>query len=157
MCLSNPILKTDQIGQPRVGPCDIGAIEFGANGSSVVSVAVDVKPGDSQNNIQPNSNGRISVAILSTASFDASTIDETSLKFGPEQIPPDRGGHLRDVNGDGLLDLVLQFRVRESGIQCGDSRVSITGETAGDIRFGGSDSVTTVGCKGNNGKKNQLN
>jgi hypothetical protein len=28
VCLSNPILATDQIGQPRIGICDIGAIEF---------------------------------------------------------------------------------------------------------------------------------
>lgn len=28
ICLSNPILATDQIGDPRVGVCDIGSIEF---------------------------------------------------------------------------------------------------------------------------------
>ena len=28
VCFSNPVLATDQIGNPRVGICDIGAIEF---------------------------------------------------------------------------------------------------------------------------------
>ncbi len=30
-CSTNPLLVTDQLGQPRTGPCDIGAIEFQVN------------------------------------------------------------------------------------------------------------------------------
>jgi hypothetical protein len=29
-CATNPLLVTDQLGQPRTGPCDIGAVEFQA-------------------------------------------------------------------------------------------------------------------------------
>jgi hypothetical protein len=29
LCVSHPILGTDQLGRPRRGPCDIGAVEFG--------------------------------------------------------------------------------------------------------------------------------
>jgi hypothetical protein len=30
-CSTNPLLVTDQLGQPRTGPCDIGAVEFQAD------------------------------------------------------------------------------------------------------------------------------
>ena len=143
VCLSNPVLHTDQIGDPRVGVCDIGAIEF----SSALTVALDVKHISSENPINPRSNGVISVAILSTSNFQASTIDQPSLRFGPNQASVDGSGQLVDVNGDGLLDLVLHFGTQASGIQCGEISVSITGQTVNGIPVQGSDSITTVGCK----------
>ena len=109
-----------------------------------------------ENPINPKSNGVIPVAILSTNSFDASTIDQASLRFGPGQALAEGNGHLEDVNGDGQLDLVLHFRTQDSGIQCGDTSVSITGQTLNGTPIQGSDSITTVGCKpvaGNQKKK----
>ena len=50
---------TDQIGEPRVGTCDIGAIEF--QPMPVLTVAVDIRPGGPNNNINPNSNAIIPV------------------------------------------------------------------------------------------------
>ena len=143
VCLNDPLLATDQIGNPRVGICDIGAIEF----SSVLTIALDVKPGSAENPVNPKSNGIIQVAILGTNGFDASTIDQASLRFGPGQALAEGRGHLEDVNGDGQLDLVLHFRTQDSGIQCGDTSVSITGQTVNGTPIQGSDSITTVGCK----------
>lgn len=51
------------------------------------------------------------------------------------------------MNGDGLGDLVLHFRTEQTGVQCGDTSVSITGATVSGVPILGSDSITTVGCK----------
>ena len=152
VCLGNPVLATDQIGNPRIGVCDIGAIEFRPP-VPVLTVAVDIRPGSCNNNINPNSNALIPVAILGTNSFDVSTIDQDSVRFGPNQAPPKGRAHLRYINHDRFLDLVLYFRTQDSGIQCGDTSVSITGQTLDSIPIHGSDSINTVGCKAKMSKK----
>jgi hypothetical protein len=152
VCLNDPLLATDQIGNPRVGICDIGAIEF----SSVLTIALVVRPGSAENPVNPKSHGIIQVAILGTNGFDASTIDQASLRFGLGQALAEGNGHLVDLNGDGQLDLVLHFRTQDIGVQCSDTSVSITGQTLNGILIQGSDSITTVGCKsmpGNQKKK----
>ena len=60
---------TDQLDQPRVGRCDIGAIEF--QGTPVLTVAIDIKPGDDLNCFNNNERGVIPVAILSSTDFNA--------------------------------------------------------------------------------------
>ena len=69
------------------------------------------------------------------------------LRFGPDQASVRGRGQIEDVSGDGKLDLLLRFRTQDSGIQCGDTSVSITGQTVNGIPIRGSDSITTVGCK----------
>jgi 6-phosphogluconolactonase len=120
-----------------------------------IAVAVDVKPGSAENPVNPKSRGVIPVAILSTSAFAASTVDSSSVRLGPNQASPTQaGGQLEDVNGDGKPDLVLHFRVQDSGIQCGDTSVSITGRTVSGVPIKGSDSITTVGCKTAKGEQN---
>lgn len=112
------------------------------------SVVIDIKPGSDSSPINPKSKGVITVAILTTSTFDATTVDPLSVKFGPNEATEAHGrGHLEDVNGDGKLDLVLHFRTRETGIQCGDLSVFLTGETIGGQPITGSDLIRTVGCK----------
>jgi len=56
-------------------------------------------------------------------------------------------GHIEDVNGDGRLDLMLHFRTQDTGIQCGDTSASLTGETFDGAPIQASDSIITVGCR----------
>ena len=71
-----------------------------------------------------------------------------SVKFGPNEATEAHGrGHFEDANGDGMLDLVLHFNIQETGIQCGDTSVSVRGETFNGLAIAGSDSINTVGCK----------
>ena len=52
-----------------------------------------------------------------------------------------------DVDHDGDVDLLLRFRISETGIACGHTEAMLTGETFGGELFEGSDSIQTVGCK----------
>jgi hypothetical protein len=75
--------------------------------------------------INAGSHGKIPVAILSSAGFNAVTsVDTSSLTFGrtgKEQSLRfcDAGGE--DVNGDGLPDLVCHFDEEAAGFQSGDT------------------------------------
>ena len=111
-----------------------------------VEVALDFKPGNRRNAINPRSRGRFWLAILSDAEFDALQVDPEFVALGPGQAPVDRY-RVKDVNGDRLPDLLLRFRTPEVGLQCGDTEVELTGGTyAGDSVIG-TDKVKTVGCK----------
>ena len=51
-----------------------------------------------------------------------------------------------DANGDSKLDLVLRFKIRETGIRCGDTSASLTGKTFSGQDIQGTDAIQTVGC-----------
>jgi hypothetical protein len=110
-------------------------------------VAIDIRPGDSKNPVNPKSGGVIQVAILSSDAFDATAIDPGSLRFGPDGAHTDGKVRTRDVNKDGRPDLLLHFRTQDSGIECGDASASLTGRTVNGEPVQGSDTITTVGCK----------
>lgn len=99
---------------------------------------IDIKPGDSTNSIDLNRDKKIAVAIHSTAGFDAtSDIDLDSLRFGAtgtedSLVRHHKTGKLQysfeDVNGDGLLDLVIYFDVSLTGLKEGDTEAILRGE-----------------------------
>ena len=114
----------------------------------VIQVSLDIKPGSDPNSIALNSKGVIPVAILTTDAFDATTVDSATVEFGPDGATENHGvRHLEDVDVDGDLDLVLHFKTQETGIQCGDTSASLTGETFYGDAIEGSDSIRTVKCK----------
>ena len=51
------------------------------------------------------------------------------------------------MDGDGDVDLRLVFRIRETGIECGDTEASLFGETFAGQSFMGTDSIETTSCK----------
>jgi len=110
-------------------------------------VSIDIKPGSYPNSINPKSKWLIPVAILTTASFDATTVDPASVRFGPGGATEAHGtGHIEDVDGDGDDDLMLHFKTQATGIQCGATSAALTGQTQGGQPIEGIDSVRTVGC-----------
>lgn len=115
---------------------------------SLQLISIDIKPGSFPNSINPKSKGKIPVAILTTDSFDATTVDPTTVLFGrtgTEAAPVHSA--LEDVDGDWDTDMILHFKTQETGIQCGDTSASLTGETFVGQAIEGSDSIRTVGCK----------
>src|SRR6185503_20679961 len=47
-----------------------------------LTVPIDVRPGSSRNSVNPHANGVIPVAVLSTESFDAASVDSGTVRFG---------------------------------------------------------------------------
>lgn len=110
------------------------------------TVPIDIKPDDPRNTVNVTAKGRLPVAILSTPTFDATTVNHRRVKFGPAGALPDLE-HVKtqDVNRDGQPDLVLRFRIQETGIQCGQTTATLTGVTVLGDRVSGTDTIRVVG------------
>ncbi|UCH75043.1 MAG: hypothetical protein JSU82_04130, partial [Rhodospirillales bacterium] len=114
----------------------------------ILAVEIDIKPGSFPNGVNPGAKGVIPVAVLTTDAFDALEVDPMTVQFGPAGASiAHAAGHPKDVDNDGDVDLVLHFRTQDTGIACGDTEATLTGQTVGGVPFSGSDSIKTSGCK----------
>ncbi|NWG02087.1 MAG: DUF3466 family protein [Syntrophaceae bacterium] len=116
----------------------------------IIEVTIDIKPGETTNGVHLRNNGRIPVAILSTIDFDAPRqIDQGSLTFGltgNEKSKAFCNQRPKDVNGDGLKDLVCYFDIRSTGLSCNDLVGILKGVTKDGMPIEGKDSVTIMRC-----------
>lgn len=112
-------------------------------------VSIDIKPGSYPNTINMKERGTVPVAILSTPLFDApSSVKRDSLTFGhsgAERSLDFCSPGPKDVNSDGLLDLVCHFTVRKTGFVTGDIEGILRGQTLDGVKFEGRDSVRIIG------------
>ena len=114
----------------------------------VIMVTIDIKPDSQINNINPVSKGVIAVSILTSEDFDALQVDPDTVLFGPAgAAQAHMQAHVEDVDNDGDMDLQLHFKTQETGIQCGDTEATLSGNTWGGTPIMGTDSVGTVACK----------
>ena len=121
-----------------------------ANGTLIFSspaLIVDIKPGSDPNGVNPRSKALIPVAVLGSVNFDATQVDFTTVVFGPSGASPAHQGHVEDVNNDGFADMTFHFRSRDTGIACGDTEATLTGQTFGGDEITGTDSVLTASCR----------
>ena len=99
---------------------------------STVNLDIDIRPFSKHNMVLPWKWGLIPVAILSTADFDApSEIDSETLKFGREGVEDSLAfcqRHNRDINGDGLKDLLCFFHTYKTNFRLGDTEGILRGE-----------------------------
>lgn len=124
-------------------------------GSATITVEIDIKPGSKPNIVNPDANGVIAVAILTTRTakgesvdFNASTVDPLSVKFGSgEATKFHNKSHIEDVDKDGDKDLVLHFNMQETGIKAGDTEACLTGKTIDGKNIKGCDAIVTVPSK----------
>jgi len=107
----------------------------------VLLIDIDIKPGSDPNSINSKSMGLVPVAILSSDGFDATDVDVTTVTFGPGQAAPVHSGHLEDVNGDGLTDMVVHFVQKETGLSPDDTEAALNGATNDGLEFCGMDAV----------------
>jgi len=115
---------------------------------SLPTVSIDVKPGSGQPvPIQPDSHGVIPVAILGSADLAVSTVDLTTVRFGPGGAENVGRPQYRDLNGDGIPDLVLQFRTEAVGFPCGETMAGLSLATFAGQKLSGQEPIVTVGCK----------
>ncbi|MDH3626606.1 MAG: PQQ-binding-like beta-propeller repeat protein [Acidobacteriota bacterium] len=119
--------------------------------SLVRYVAIDIRP----RSINPGSRGVIPVALLGSDEFNVSDMDVATLRFGPDEgacrhdltDPFTFSEHLKDMNLDGNMDLMLHFNTQDTGILCGETEATLWGVLLGGSPFEGTDSLQTVGCK----------
>ncbi len=96
------------------GPDDTGNdVILTVTFTPIQQVQIDIKPDSASNPINLVNQGVIPVAILGSASFSVSQVDVNSVLFA--------GAHaihsaFQDVNGDGIPDLVLQFRTQDTNL-----------------------------------------
>ena len=85
-----------------------------------LAIAVDIQPTKLPNSINLGRGGLLPVAVLSSATLDATTLDPATIVLGDESgtdtpVGERKNGRyyatFEDVNKDGRLDLVLQFEV----------------------------------------------
>ena len=111
-------------------------------------VDIDIKPGRVPNSINRGSRGKISVAILSGPMFDApSEVDPISLTFGrtgDEASLAFCSNTPKDVNGDGLPDMVCHFYTQSTGFLSRDTQGVLKGKTLSGVPIKGTDSVRIV-------------
>lgn len=113
-------------------------------------IAIDVAPRDATNVVNLGRGGSLTVAVLTTAAFDAAAVDPGSVCFGDAEEPGQRTcaeqhltGHLEDVNKDRLPDLVLHYAVAATGIDPGDTQACLRGRTLNGVGVIGCDAVST--------------
>jgi hypothetical protein len=138
----NPrILDGDNDGNHVV---DMGAFEY----YGVIEVSIDIKPGSDPNSINLGSQGNVPVAILSTADFDATNIDPTTVTLAGASVKLKGKGtpmaSFEDVNGDGLMDIVVHVDTTAFELSLGDTEALLEGETYDGVCIRGTDTVRIV-------------
>ena len=116
-------------------------------GTDVITVSIDIKPGSDQNTVNSKSRGKIPVAILSGDTFDAMSVDPTTLTFGrtgDEDSLAFCNGSPGNVNADKLRDLMCFFNTEDTGFQAGDKEGVLKGTTLDGTPITGTDSVRIV-------------
>ncbi len=140
-----------QIFNRDLSASEIQAIfEAGSEGQckvAITTIEMDIRPGNAQNIINLRSRMQIAIAILTTDTFDAATVDTNTVRFGATgtEVAPVRLV-LDDVDGDGDSDMLLFFRIEGAGIECGDTSASLSGMAFNGQAIEGTDSITIVGC-----------
>jgi hypothetical protein len=111
-------------------------------------ITVDVSPGNPLATVNTARRGLVSVAVLSDEDFDAATLDVATACFGDAGAPGQRDcteahgvGHLRDIDRDGDLDLLLHYDTLQTGIDPGDTTSCLIARTFSDIGVYGCDTI----------------
>ena len=119
-------------------PSQFLAVRILAN--CTVQISIDIKPGGFPNSINLRSRGKVPVAILSTDTFDAISVDPASVVFaGAPALSTGLG--FEDVNGDGRLDLIAHFDTSSLNLTQSAVEACVTGHTFDGQTFTGCDSV----------------
>lgn len=112
-----------------------------------IPVEIDIKPGNENNCINIDANGVIPVAVLTTDTFDASTVDAFSIELAsaPVQVrgKSSNAGSLVDIDSDGDIDLLVHI-VNELCLVEGEDTATLTGNTTNGTPIEGTDLLCII-------------
>jgi beta-glucanase (GH16 family) len=124
--LTNPeISSSDPMALPGQGTYE-GVLAVQA------PLAVDISV---QGRVCNQGNGVIPVKLLSSETFDATTVDHTTVMLGTayethvDKKTGEPRRHESDLNGDGRMDLMFHFRFNATGLPCDPDTVPFNGTT----------------------------
>ncbi len=120
-----------------------------------VPVTIDIKPGNSKNTVKLSSNGTLAVAVLSTASFDATQFTPEMAHLNDANTPMadtcSGASAVRwewgDENGDGKLDLVFFFNIQDLNFTLSTTAATLMAHgtyEGATIHIQGTDTVNVV-------------
>ncbi|HZM33743.1 MAG TPA: hypothetical protein VFC18_04545 [Burkholderiales bacterium] len=118
-----------------------------AAGSTVVQI--DVRPGDPTNSFNVTSAGVVPVAILSSATFNATQVDPASITLSGAAVKlvgkgANQACNAHDVNADGLLDLICQVETSDLTLEPGSSIAVLKAKTLSGEDIQGEDLIRIV-------------
>ena len=132
----------------------LSATVNGMTGAYLASIAdftpvtIDIKPGESPNSVNLGSNGSVPVAILSTVSFDATTIDPATVTLETASVALRGNGSpratIQDVNEDGMTDLIVHVVTSSLQLTADATDAELRGRTFAGEPVRGTDSVRVV-------------
>ncbi len=108
---------------------------------TLLTVDIDIKPGSATNPINLTAEGVLPVCVFSSETFDATRIDPFTCELAGAPVALRGEGeeeplaHVEDVDGDGLLDMMLQFEIQQlDPLQLAGGWAVLVGSlTAGDM------------------------
>ena len=115
---------------------------------STVQVDIDIRPRHNPNRINLRFWGVVPVAIVSTDTFDATTIDPMTITLANAPVKLWRNGtpmvFRKDVDGDGRVDLVVLVKARAMDLDKSDTEAVLEGKMFNGTDIRGSDSIRIV-------------
>lgn len=117
-------------------------------GDNVLAVTIDIKPREFPNSINLGSGGSVPVAIFSSATFDARTVDPLTVTLAGAQVKLKGKGtpqySVEHVDNDGRLDLIVHVSTEALQLTENDTQAVLNGMTSDGTRIRGTDSVRIV-------------
>lgn len=148
-CVSiRELLADDAIPDVKITVLTSSASAWNFGMRAFTRVAIDIKPGSFPNSINLGSAGTVPVAIFSTPTFNAVTVDPMTVTLA--SAPVDLKGKgtpmasFEDINGDGLLDLVVHVSTTALQLRETDTEAILKGKTFDGTAIRGTDSVRVV-------------
>ncbi|WP_041170390.1 thrombospondin type 3 repeat-containing protein [Vibrio sp. EJY3] len=111
-------------------------------------VLIDIKPGSEDNSINLGSNGVVPVVILSSVSFDATSIDPLSVTLANAAAKLKGKGtpqySLIDINDDGLTDMEVMIETSALELTSESQTATLNASTSSGMQLIGMDTVQIV-------------
>jgi hypothetical protein len=133
----------------RTGPDEVREVgSFSFVATAATPVAIDVRPWNARNRVDPDRPGLLPVALLGSEALDVRDVSERSLRLGRGEAEPLGRRRPRvwrgDANGDGRVDLLAFFRGRDAEVAYGDPRLCLTAETRDGALLEGCDAIRAL-------------